>query len=1091
MTKNTKRTKPARSRLREKAARAPHPNLGRLEGLITKYLEAVKPLQSEPARLARFTVLLNELFGDLDFPLLHDFLAGFETRISVQEGEKCRVLRGRPDALYGNLVIEFERGKPGWLKEAKRQLQRYITILSKSRETRDFYFIPIASDGVSFVVFAPREGVTLPVPEDAGEAEIEEVERFNLDGRQPIDFYFWLDRYFLRERQREPRTDNFLDDFGTRSHAFRTASSGWLEVIEVIRKQTDYKVIYDNWRKYLRIAYGTAVGGEQLFVRHTYLATLAKLIAYVRITATHAAPDERLTEEIIQGAFFEKQQIMNFLEEDFFSWVARPPVTAVTQQIACRLVNLLFTYQLRELSEDVMKELYQELVDPKDRHDLGEYYTPDWLAARMCAALLGKTGEEAVLDPSCGSGTFLYQAIQHKKRHLPPTRESLEKILGSVVGVDIHPLAVIVSKMNVLLALGDLFQKRSGPVSIQVYLANSIRHPVKQPFIGKGGAPAERVILNDQEVLVPDAVLSSAATLDAAVRAADTFAKAHRNAPSLDAAAFRDHTRRVAPELAKSADVVEMLFDLAGLLHGFILKPEDTIWAYILKNQYKPTFLTGQFDVVIGNPPWLSFRFVEKGEYQDYLKRLIVLECSLLQGAGHLITHMELGTLFFVRCANLYLKPTGKIGFVLPRSIFTADQHDRFRRSQARGNITLTELWDLEEVSPLFNVPAAVAFGDMKSDCSMTLPGLILSGDLKRKNASLDEARANLKAEATSFHVVQQGKRSFVSTTRKKISARRSFYQPHFKEGATLVPRNFWFVEFKVIPGLGMSPLQPLVATDPRSKAEAKPPYKGTHFEAPIEADFLYATLLSTDLLPFGHFGFRPVVLPLVEDAQGYRVITSEQARAKGYLKLPDWLDRAQEVWTKRRKEKAKKSDVLTWLNYRNKITDQNPKAKYVVLYPMSATHLCAAVVGRREETIQVGDQQVRLQSFVADYKTFAFETNERDEARYLASVLNSGRIDEMVKPMQSRGSWGPRDICKKVLELPIPEFNEKSKAHIRLTEIAKECEETVQKMVPNLSEFFKDARGPHAIGRARSAIRSALRDELTEIDALVAEILK
>src|SRR5207253_2790517 len=101
-------------------------------------------------------------------------------------------------------------------------------------------------------------------------------------------------------------------------------------------------------------------------------------------------------------------------------------------------------------------------------------------------------------------------------------------------GVDIHPLAVIVSKMNVLLALGDLFGKRSRPISIQVYLANSIRHPVKQPFLGNGGIPAERVKVNQREVLLPDAVLSSASNLDAAVRTADEFAKSNRTVERLD-----------------------------------------------------------------------------------------------------------------------------------------------------------------------------------------------------------------------------------------------------------------------------------------------------------------------------------------------------------------------------------------------------------------------------------------------------------------------------------------------------------------------------------------------------------------------------
>jgi Eco57I restriction-modification methylase len=1090
MGKSPTRTHNRKSRVQEKAARAPRTQFVRIEKSISKYLEEVKPIKSEPARIARFVILLNELFGDLDFPFIRDFLAGFETRISSHEGEKCRVLRGRTDALYGNLVIDFERGASGWLRDAKKQLQRYLAILRKNEATKDSYFIPIASDGLTFVVFAPKEAGLSSIVNDE-EVAIEKIEEFNPDKRPPLDFYFWLDRYFLREHKREPHAENFLQDFGTYSHAFRYSASMWLDVIETIRKQSDFKVIYDNWRKYLRIAYGTAVGDEDLFVRHTFLATLAKLVAYIRITNAQSAPEESETIEIIQGTFFEKQQIMNFLEEDFFSWVGRQPSSAVTQHIVHRLISLLFTYQLRELSEDVMKELYQELVDPKDRHDLGEYYTPDWLAARMCNSLLSKKGEDAVLDPACGSGTFLYQVIQHKKKHLPATRGSLEKILGTVVGIDIHPLAVIVSKMNILLALGDLFNKRAEPVSIQVYLANSIRHPVKQPFMGNGGVPAERVEVNNREVLIPDAVLASAANLDAAVRVADEFAKSHRHDGYLDTEVFLSHAGQRAPELATSSDVLHMLFDLAKLLHEFIRKPEDTIWAYILKNQYKPTFLTQQFDVVIGNPPWLSFRFVEKGEYQDYLKRLIVKDCGLLEGAGHLITHLELGTLFFVRCATLYLKSTGKIGFVLPRSIFTADQHDRFRRSQANGNATLTAVWDLEEVSPLFNVPAAVAFGDSKSEASKILPGEILSGHLKRKNASLNEANADLKAEATEFHVVQQGKRTFLSTSRTKISVQRSFYQPYFKQGATIVPRNFWFVDFKFYPNLGIATTEPLVVTDPRADAEAKAPYKGTRFEDPIEAEFLYATLLSTDLLPFGHFDFRPVLLPLVEDSQGFRLLDIKAARAEGFMSLAHWLERAQETWERKRGEKAKRMDIWQRLDIQRGITGQNPKAKYVVLYPKSATFLCAAVVPSKRIVKSVGAQKITLQRFVADHVTYCFETEGREEAQYLAATLNSPKVDALIKPMQARGLWGPRDIHKKVWELPIPEFSEKNPKHLRLAEVAEQCAERVKEMVPDLRKFFEDVRGPHAIGRARTAVRNALSEELTEIDSLVKEILK
>jgi hypothetical protein len=785
--------------------------------------------------------------------------------------------------------------------------------------------------------------------------------------------------------------------------AFRSASSLWIKAVATVGRQADYRVNYENWRRSLRVAYGTSVWDEMLFVRHTYLATLVKLIAYLRISGVQAEPDEAQTKEIVHGAFFEKQGIINFLEEDFFCWVACPPVAASTHTIVTRFANRLFTYRLSELSEDVFKELYQSLVDPKDRHDLGEYYTPDWLAARMCNALLSRNGEDAVLDPACGSGAFLYQAIEHKKRHLPATRQSLEKILGSVVGIDVHPLAVVVSKVNVLLALGDLFKLRSEPIAIRVYLANSIR-----PIAAQGGA--------------------------------------------------------------------------RGALPGAPL----------------------QFDAVIGNPPWLSFRYVEKGEYQAYLKKLIVKEFRLLQGEGHLITHLELATLFFACCATLYLKPSGRIGFVLPRSIFTADQHDRFRRSCGTGGTILTRVWDLEGVSPLFNVPAAVVFGDLISDANKSLPGEILSGRLRRKNASWEEAESDLKIEATKFHVVQQGKRSFLSTTPQRISSQRSFYQPHFKEGATIVPRSLWFVQLKAAREAGVNVRRPVVATDPRAQAEAKQPYQRIHLEAPIEAEFLHATLLSTDLLPFGHLDFRPVVLPVIEHPRGYRLLNAEEARAGGWLKLADWLARVQAIWAEMRKEKAQKADALAWLNYRNKLTDQNPRAKYVVLYSRSATFLCAAAVHPAalsngmcvaptcipQSAAGLNDQEVRLRRFVATDSTYYFETEKPEEAGYLVSLLNSPTVDSLIKPMQARGLWGPRDIHKKVWELQIPEFNPRNKAHLRLAEVAETCAERVKAMVPELKDLFKGVRGPHAIGRARTAVRKALKDELDEIDAVVKRIL-
>ena len=136
-------------------------------------------------------------------------------------------------------------------------------------------------------------------------------------------------------------------------------------------------------------------------------------------------------------------------------------------------------YDLSHLKEDVLKGVYQQLIDPKDRHDLGEYYTPDWLCERIVDELLPKHGYKAVLDPSCGSGSFLRATIHHFLNHNPDgtDNDKLRMILGKVQGIDIHPVAVTISRATYVLALGKLVNAAREPVNLPVYLADSLFLP--------------------------------------------------------------------------------------------------------------------------------------------------------------------------------------------------------------------------------------------------------------------------------------------------------------------------------------------------------------------------------------------------------------------------------------------------------------------------------------------------------------------------------------------------------------------------------------------------------------------------------------
>ena len=503
---------------------------------ITKYLPDVEPLNSESARSLRFGMLMKELLG-FEPGFIESYVSGVEKYLKVKQ--KDRILKGEADNLFGNIIIEFEANIPKKRAEAEEQLRRYIAILW-SQEPIDSRkpYLCIATDGVRFVTYSPT--LAEPTAKDIApdDVRLKVLEEADWTKLKPYEVYFWLDRYFLRKEILHPTSKAIVSDFGVNSHAFQTTTNALLTLWQNIKKQSSFGVIYDSWEKYLRIVYGSQVADDELFIRHTYLATLAKLMSWMRISESKSLPDDAQIVEMLEGRLFKAQGIENFIEEDFFSWVARGEAVKVGVSFARWLFSLLQHYNLRELSEDVLKSLYQELVDPETRHDLGEFYTPDWLAHRMVNKLLEINPSGSLLDPACGSGTFLYLAIKEKRARLGDSQKTLNHILESVYGADIHPLAVIVAKTNYILALGELLKKRKGKIAVPIYLADTIKLPelVREPkMMGTEElvpqVPGYKVELNGRDVHLPQMLLDNLSLYDQAIELSKEYARQNKKKP--------------------------------------------------------------------------------------------------------------------------------------------------------------------------------------------------------------------------------------------------------------------------------------------------------------------------------------------------------------------------------------------------------------------------------------------------------------------------------------------------------------------------------------------------------------------------------
>ncbi len=454
-----------------------------------------------------------------------------------------------------------------------------------------------------------------------------------------------------------------------------------------------------------------------------------------------------------------------------------------------------------------------------------------------------------------------------------------------------------------------------------------------------------------------------------------------------------------------------------------------------------------------------------------------------------MITQLELATLFFVRCCDLYMKEDGTIAFVMPRSVFVSDQHDAFRSGALKKNVKIGELVDLEDVEPLFKVPSCVVIGG-EGKTKHPIPGVKVEGKLPAKNVRLAQSQKLLKFSDRKFQLFRVGARSFLESEEfekvlKAVEAgQRSPYYDSFTQGATIVPRSLWFVEPTVHPTLGIDPSAPQLKTSTRARERAKEAYEDVQLEGRVESHFLYLALTGSELVPFGHLKPPLSVLPIEPNAGKFGLIHSQEASTRGLSHLRGWLQKSESIWNRKRGEKAEKLDIYKRLDYQKGLTSQSSRTKFKVLYNTSGTYLVSCIVNNGARELSVDGITLKTSGVVAESTAYFFDTDNQDEAMYLCAFLNSPTIDKLVKPMQSRGLFGERHIHKKVLELPIPKFNPKNKLHLRLVEIAKKSQAKVERRLPELS------KGYTGIGKIRQLVKEELETEIAEIDRIVKKIL-
>ncbi|MBU4486246.1 MAG: N-6 DNA methylase [Candidatus Delongbacteria bacterium] len=724
-----------------------------------------------------------------------------------------------------------------------------------------------------------------------------------------------------------------------------------------------------------------------------------------------------------------------------------------------------------------MKGVYQELIDLDTRHSLGEYYTPDWLCERIVKKFDFKPTDK-VLDPACGSGSFL-RAFVHRIREVNPGI-SVEDLNNNVYGIDIHPLSVQIAKTTLLLSLGREITKIRKPIHLNVILANTLTSPkgAENLFDGDFLMFIEKIKLWLNIDIFEDMNL-----FDDALDTCDDLADQTMNKKAEGSETIANILKNINKDYNLEGGKIESFYKIYQALKTVKEKGRDSIWKFIIQNSYKPFFLKGKFNYVIGNPPWFTYSSIRNEEYQSLLNQLSVIY-DLKPSKVANFPHLEIAAIFMSHCSSYFLKKDGKLAFVLPRSFFNADHHDNTRSGKAKG-FKITDIWDLEGVSPLFRIPSCVLFSD-KADFMRALPetgaeGISFSGNIPVHNCTYSIAEEKLTEVQNNYYYIKQGKSSAFSIRNTIANMDENPYKALFRQGATIVPRAFYFIELTQETPDDWENRIINIKTSEDIQTDAKAPWKGIDYSGKIESRFLFRTALSKSILPFALYKPALVALPLTivkTHEKKIQLHTADELLTKGYLQASRWFKNAENIWAVHRTENNKKVSLEDYLNWQTKLTTQNINAPYLVLYNSSAKDANATVVKRQDLDLE----------FVVESVTYVFYTNDLNEAYYLSGIFNSSVTNLLMKDFQAKGLFGPRHVHKKILDIFYPKYDENDPKHNKLAKLSEAAHKKTSEFLETIDKDRK-IQGLN-LGKLRLEIKMHLEKELERIDEIVKGIV-
>lgn len=993
---------------------------------------------------------------------------------------------GFVDVLVGSTVIEYERDLKalGTFDHGMHQVKQYCASRLNAGTPPDL-LVGVLSDTVrwhAFGVSGVKEMSAVPGATTYGPEHIELnlIEACNLSAAGNVEakkLGDFLVRYLGREGGRLLAAFTLAKDLGFESPFCQAHLDPIEKLVDLAFKSdpTYAGLITKLWTDFVSYLGGEAAAGKfdmKSYVGELYILTLAKLICANVLSGKGLVSDDAELQSILDGSFFKVRGLPNLVEYDYFGWLNASPYVSDLVEVARDIQDDLRAYDFASSpAEDLFGSLMAQLAARSQRLLLGQEWTPAWLAAKLVELALSKIPKEQqprFLDMCCGSGAMVVETVKGAQARLlasgakPGDPAALSELAAAITAFDIDPLAVILAKVGWVLASKEWLVP-GHEAQIPVYHADSLfaNTPVTKVFSATG-EERRKLRLDTEEVELPkflieskrqaffDALLSRGYEMAmSSASSAKTTLKDHDIEVMVDSVAADTDAALTADERSAALQFCGRLLRALEVLQR---AGRNGIWAFVLRNSFRPALVAGRFNGVVTNPPWLALSKIGSNPYRDALKAKADKYGIKAPGASHL--HVEIATIFLLHAIDRYLTPGAVIACILPDTVLNGTHHEPFRSAEYLS-ATRPVPFDPKEIwkvaSQTFKNEAIVLFG---RKAQPKAPATKFIGREVGRNSDTN----------TTYHVVtSSGKTAWTTeppAAAIKVKTAESI-GPLFRQGADVMPRGIIFHAAQKN-GAGWN-LGPITAASPlyylRSEGKVLADFALT--ASGVSDQVMFDVLLSKHLAPYELASGAKGLLPLKYGSSGWEARTGPALAALG----------ASTAGAIKKALAANHNEALDQFlarvdTDRKKLTNQGWTGQDWLVFASAGGKLpCAAYVR--------GDQ-IPCSKTIIDQTLYWGRVGSEDEAIYITALINSPAVIDVIVAHQPRGAFGERHIHKLAFDRT-PMFDPTNPKHRAVVKAARALisEWSTRRKKSDIQQLL----GPenHMITR-RKKIRAALK---------------